>query len=75
MGLTYENAADGASQAVMAVQQLATDVRLPEFGSLGVQEKDLEELAANSFKNGSNIDNPRPMKKEDYLKLFQRLIR
>ena len=75
MGLTYENAADGASQAVMAVQQLASDVRLPEFGSLGVQEKDLEELAANSFKNGSNIDNPRPMKKEDYLKLFQRLIR
>jgi alcohol dehydrogenase len=75
MGLTYENAADGASQAVMAVQQLASDVRLPEFGALGVQEKDLEELAANSFKNGSNIDNPRPMKKEDYLKLFQRLIR
>ncbi len=75
MGLTYENVADGARQAVMAVQQLASDVHLPEFGSLGVQEKDLEELAANSFKNGSNIDNPRPMKKEDYLKLFQRLIR
>jgi alcohol dehydrogenase len=57
----------------MAVQQLAADVRLPEFGSLGVQESDLEELAANSFKNGSNIDNPRPMSKEDYLKLFRRL--
>jgi alcohol dehydrogenase len=73
MGLTYENVDDGARQAVAAVQQLASDVRLPEFGSLGVQEKDLEELAANSFKNGSNIDNPRPMTKEDYLKLFQRL--
>jgi alcohol dehydrogenase len=57
----------------MAVQKLAADVRLPQFGSLGVQESDLEELAANSFKNGSNIDNPRPMSKEDYLKLFKRL--
>jgi alcohol dehydrogenase len=73
MGLTYENTDEGARQAVMAVQQLAADVRLPEFGSLGVQESDLEELAANSFKNGSNIDNPRPMSKEDYLKLFKRL--
>jgi alcohol dehydrogenase len=71
MGLTCENIEDGARQAVMAVQQLAADVRLPEFATLGVQEDDLEELAANSFKNGSNIDNPRPMSEEDYLKLFK----
>ena len=74
MGLSYENVDEGARQAVMAVQQLAADVRLPEFGSLGVQESDLEELAANSFKNGSNIDNPRPMTKADYLNLFRRLM-
>ena len=74
MGLTYENIDEGARQAVMAVQQLAADVHLPEFGALGVQENDLEELAVNSFKNGSNIDNPRPMTKDDYLSLFQRLI-
>ena len=74
MGLTSENMDEGARQAVTAVQQLAADVRLPEFGSLGVQQSDLEELAANSFKNGSNIDNPRPMTKDDYLKLFRRLI-
>ena len=73
MGLTYENIDQGARQAVEAVQQLAADVRLPEFGSLGVRDSDLEELAANAFKNGSNIDNPRPMSKEDYLKLFRRL--
>lgn len=71
MGLTYEDVDEGARQAVLAVQQLAFDVRLPEFGALGVQKKDLEELAANSFKNGSNIDNPRPMSKEDYLSLFK----
>jgi alcohol dehydrogenase len=58
----------------MAVQQLAADVHLPEFGALGVQQNDLEELAVNSFKNGSNIDNPRPMTKDDYLSLFQSLI-
>jgi alcohol dehydrogenase len=71
MGLSYENVEEGARQAVKAVQKLASDVRLPEFGSLGVQEKDFEELALNSFKNGSNIDNPRPMTEEDYLNLFR----
>jgi len=73
MGLSYENIEEGARQAVKAVQKLASDVRLPEFGSLGVQEKDFEELALNSFKNGSNIDNPRPMTKNDYLNLFRQL--
>jgi alcohol dehydrogenase len=57
--------------AAKAVQKLASDVHLPGFNSLGVQENDLEELAVNSFKNGSNIDNPRPMTKEDYLNLFR----
>jgi alcohol dehydrogenase len=74
MGLTFENVDDGARQAVSAVQQLASDVRLPEFSSLGVQAEDLEELATNSFKNGSNIDNPRPMEKMDYLNVFKMLM-
>jgi alcohol dehydrogenase len=73
MGLTYDNVDEGARQAVKAVQKLAGDVQLPGFGSLGVQEKDFEELAVNSFKNGSNIDNPRPMTEEDYLSLFKTL--
>ncbi len=73
MGLSYENVEEGARQAVKAVQKLASDVYLPEFGSLGVQEKDFEELALNSFKNGSNIDNPRPMTKDDYMNLFRQL--
>jgi alcohol dehydrogenase len=73
MGLSYDNVDEGARQAVEAVQTLAGDVNLPAFGSLGVKEKDFEELAVNSFKNGSNIDNPRPMTKEDYLALFRML--
>ena len=74
MGLSDENVDRAARKAVRAVEQLASDVHLPEFNTLGVQEKDLEELAANSFKNGSNIDNPRPMSKADYLNLFQILL-
>ena len=62
------------AEAVEAVKKLASDIHLPGFNSLGVKEKDLEELAVNAFRNGSNIDNPRPMKKEDYLNLFQLLI-
>jgi len=73
MGLACENVDQGAQQAVNEVKKLASDVQLPGFNSLGVQEKDLEELAVNSFKNGSNIDNPRPMTKEDYLNLLRRL--
>ncbi len=73
MGLSFENVEAGARQAVKAVQQLAADVHLPEFGSLGVQQEDFDELALNSFKNGSNIDNPRPMAKEDYMRLFKML--
>jgi alcohol dehydrogenase len=74
MGLAVENIDQGAERAVEAVKKLASDIHLPGFNSLGVKEKDLEELAVNAFRNGSNIDNPRPMKKEDYLNLFQLLI-
>jgi len=73
MGLSYNNDEEGARQAVKAVQKLASDVHLPGFGSLGVQEKDFEELALNSFNNGSNIDNPRPMAKDDYMNLLRQL--
>ena len=73
MGLSYNNDEEGARQAVKAVQKLASDVHLPGFDSLGVQEKDFEELALNSFTNGSNIDNPRPMAKDDYMNLFRQL--
>ena len=74
MGLPGENTDQAARQAVEAIEKLASDVRLPGFNSLGVQEKDLDELAVSSFKNGSNVDNPRPMTKADYLELFRILM-
>ena len=74
MGLEFVEPADGASLAVNRVEELAKEVGLPEFRSLGVQAEDLQELAENSARNGSNKDNPRPMSTDDYLKVLQRLM-
>ena len=73
MGIHFDNDEDGAAMAVTAVKQLASDVNLPAFSRLGVKEGDFEELAHKSVINGSNVDNPRPMAKQDYLDLFDRL--
>lgn len=73
MGLAYDSVESGAQKAVQAVEKLAADVDLPDFNSFGVTENDFEELAQNSVNNGSNIDNPRPMAKEDYLNVLKTL--
>ncbi len=73
MGIFSTDTEDGARKAVDAVQQLAKDVNLPSFRSLGVQEEDFGELARNSAVNGSNTDNPRPMDEDDYLCILKRL--
>lgn len=74
MGLEFQSAAEGAQKAVERVKQLADEVGLPEFRSLGVKEEDLQELAENSARNGSNADNPRPMTADDYLQVLQTLM-
>ncbi|MFO7731074.1 MAG: iron-containing alcohol dehydrogenase [Spirochaetia bacterium] len=74
MGLEFEEPAGGARMAVKRVEELTREVSLPEFRSLGVQTEDLQELAENSARNGSNTDNPRLMSTDDYLKVLQRLM-
>jgi len=74
MGLEFKSAAEGAEKAVERVKQLAEEVCLPEFRSLGVKEEDLQELAENSARNGSNADNPRPMTADDYLQVLRNLM-
>jgi alcohol dehydrogenase len=74
MGLSCETARDGARSAVAAVKKMASDVNLPDFGKLGVKAEDVEELAYNSFINGSNGSNPRPMTRDDYLTLIKRMM-
>jgi alcohol dehydrogenase len=74
MGMVYNTKKEGACMAVEAVNKLASDVNLPGFGSLGVKAEDIEELANNSFLNGSNGSNPRPMNRDDYLALFKKMM-
>jgi alcohol dehydrogenase len=50
------------------------EVNIPDFGSLGVQREDVDELAYNSSINGSNGSNPRPMSKDDYLTLINSVM-
>jgi alcohol dehydrogenase len=74
MGISFDSTEDGAQRAVDAVKKLAVDLNLPSFGSFGVKATDIEELASNSYVNGSNKDNPRPMSKDDYLTLFNKMM-
>ena len=71
MGLSFADEAAGAEAAVRAVEQLAMDVRLPAFRTLGVPEADLETIAEMSAKNISTASNPRPMEKADYLHVLE----
>ena len=74
MGITFDSIEDGALKAVEAVKQLAVDLKLPRFSSFGVKPEDIEELAFKSYVNGSNVDNPRPMNKDDYMALFNKMM-
>ena len=75
MGLNFENEKEGAKIAVQAVKKLALDVKLPLFSSLNVNTDDFEKLAEMSDKNISTESNPRPMTKEDYLKVIENAYR
>lgn len=70
MGFNYKDEEEGCQIAVEEVAKLARDVELPPFRDLGAKKEDLEEIAIKSAKNGSNMDNPRPMEKDDYLKFL-----
>jgi len=70
MGLSYSDSEEGARMAVQRVKDLAREIQLPDFRSLGVREEDLQEIAEKSARNGSNKDNPRPMNTDDYLKVL-----
>jgi alcohol dehydrogenase len=75
MGYSFATDEEGARKAVTHVANLAEEVGLPSFASLGVKEEDLETIAAYSAQNGSNRSNPRPMTKEDYLTLLRSMMR
>ena len=65
---------DGAREAVEAVKSLCADVGLPAFSTLGIKSSDLDLLADVSAKNGSTPSNPRPMGKDDYMRVFRKAL-
>lgn len=71
MGHSFKTEEEGAKKAVEHVAALTREVGLPSFSSLGVKEEDVEAIAENSARNGSNSSNPRPMGKKDYLELLR----
>jgi alcohol dehydrogenase len=75
MGLTFPSERAGAVAAVMAVQELAKDVKLPSFASLNVREEDYSAIALASVKNISTGSNPRPMSESDYLEVLKMALR
>lgn len=75
MGFQFSTLREGAILAVARVNELVQETGLPPFSNLGVQEADFQELAEKSERNGSNIDNPRPMTAEDYVAVLKRLIK
>jgi alcohol dehydrogenase len=73
MGIEGSDLKEGARKAVEFVRELAREVELPVFSSLGVQESDFGKVAKGSEINGSNTSNPRPMRKENYLEVLRML--
>ena len=71
MGLSFDSELEGAKSAVMAVKQLAKDVKLPPFSSLNVDLKDYEKIAIASSKNISTESNPRPMSEGCYMEVLK----
>jgi len=74
MGIGFDTPQEGARRAVESVKQMAREIRLPDFASLGVNAEDMEELAYNASINGSNGSNPRPMTQDDYLTLIKSMM-
>ncbi|MDR1803905.1 MAG: iron-containing alcohol dehydrogenase [Treponema sp.] len=75
MGLSFPSERAGAVAAVMAVQELAKNVKLPSFASLNVKEEDFPAIAAAAAKNISTGSNPRPMSESDYVEVLKMALR
>ena len=58
-----------------AVQKLADDVHIPrKLSKLGVQEKDLDFLAASAIADACTPGNPRDVVKEEVISIYQSIL-
>ncbi|HEX4955677.1 MAG TPA: iron-containing alcohol dehydrogenase [Thermoanaerobaculia bacterium] len=65
---------EGSERFLRRVESLVADLGVPPLSTLGLRAEDLEEIAARSVANGSNGSNPRPMGKEEYRQILDRLL-
>ena len=65
----------GACASVEAVRELNRDLGIPSIRDIGAKEEDIEELAMRSAGNVSVEDNPRPVTKEDFRRMFKAAFR
>ncbi len=73
LGLTFSSPEEGAERAVAEVKKMAEDLELPSLSVFGVKEEDFGEIAEKSVANSSNPDNPKIMKKDDYIAVLRKL--
>jgi len=73
LGLAFSTPREGAEKAVEEVKRMAMDLELPSLSVFGVREEDFGEIAAKSEANSSNPDNPKIMKKDDYIAVLRKL--
>lgn len=60
---------------IEAVQKLADDVKIPrKLSDLGVQEKDIEFLAESAIQDACTPGNPRDVKKEQIISIYQSIL-
>lgn len=71
MGGEFKSIDEGADMAIELVRRLSKEVNLPDFKSLNIKEEDFDFLAGMSVNNISTESNPRPLTKEDYIKIFK----
>ncbi len=67
-----ESERDAAYKAVTAVKKINIDLNIPSLKQIGAKEEDFEELSEKSEVNVSTESNPRKIKKDDFLKIFQK---
>ena len=63
-----------ADAFIQRIKDLVAKLDLPAFQSLGVDAREVEEIAAAARANGSNASNPRPMTESDYVAILESVL-
>jgi len=73
MGLDYSNPSKGAEKAIEKIRKINQRIGI-DAEKMQLKKEDIGELAERSVDNLSNESNPKPMDKEDYVRLFYKIL-